>query len=142
MNPPSSIADFISMDTSSSTVVSQLENNDFSMINKTIKRKGNNNESSAANKRSKLIDMVFYDGNRHPAAVLHELRPEISPEKYSFEVEEFAPKQTRFRCSVTIDENVPEPIHSTGIGRSKQLAKNMAAQVKYQIRKEVTNKTQ
>jgi len=139
MNPPSSIADFISMDTSSSTVVSQLENNDFSMINKTSKRKVNNNESSAANKRSKLIDMVFYDGNRHPAAVLHELRPEISPEKYSFEVEEFAPKQTRFRCSVTIDENVPEPIHSTGIGRSKQLAKNMAAQVKYSITKRFLN---
>ncbi|CAF3456680.1 unnamed protein product [Rotaria socialis] len=116
------------MDTSSSTVITQSENNDSCSMNQSTKRKGTKDESSGINKRPKLIDMVFYDGNRHPAAVLHELRPEISSDKYSFTLEEIAPKQTRFRCSITIDQNVTESINATGVGRSKQLAKNMAAQ--------------
>ncbi|CAF2776559.1 unnamed protein product [Rotaria sp. Silwood2] len=78
MNKNCSSSDSISMDTSSSTVMPQSENSDASLTNKNIKRKSIKDESSGANKRSKLIDMVFYDGNRHPAAVLHELRPEIS----------------------------------------------------------------
>ncbi|CAF3192173.1 unnamed protein product [Rotaria sp. Silwood2] len=128
MNKNCSSSDSISMDTSSSTVMPQSENSDASLANKNIKRKSIKDESSGANKRSKLIDMVFYDGNRHPAAVLHELRPEISSDKYSFQLEEIAPKQTRFRCSVTIDQNISEPITAIGVGRSKQSAKNMAAQ--------------
>ncbi|CAF1370391.1 unnamed protein product [Adineta steineri] len=123
-NPP--------MDTSSLPDQSQSEQTDSIRINKNRKRKGinnnNNNESSTITKRTKLFDMVFYDGNRHPAAVLHELRPDISSEKFSFELEEISPKQSRFRCTLTIDQNVPETISSIGIGRSKQLAKNMAAQ--------------
>jgi hypothetical protein len=132
MNQKSLLGDSVSMDTSSTSVVTQSETNELSSTNKNIKRKGNNNETSTASKRSKLIDMVFYDGNRHPAAVLHELRPEISYDKYNFQLEEIAPKQTRFRCSLVIDQNVPESITATGVGRSKQLAKNMAAQVNFQ----------
>ncbi|CAF1499476.1 unnamed protein product [Rotaria sordida] len=133
MNNNLTSSDSTLMDTSSTTVMVQSENNDSSLTNKNIKRKSIKDDSSGVNKRSKLIDMVFYDGNRHPAAVLHELRPEISSDKYSFQLEETAPKQTRFRCSVTIDQNVSEPITAIGVGRSKQLAKNMAAQVKYSI---------
>ncbi|CAF0966822.1 unnamed protein product [Rotaria magnacalcarata] len=120
--------DSLLMDTSSPTVITQSENHDSCSVNQSTKRKVTKDESSGINKRSKLIDMVFYDGNRHPAAVLHELRPEISSDKYSFTLEEIAPKQTRFRCSVTIDQNVAASINATGVGRSKQLAKNMAAQ--------------
>lgn len=122
-----------SMDTLLSTAVTQLENNDNIPINTNVKRKSINNESLSSNKRSKLNDMIFYDGNRHPAAVLHDLRPEISTDKYQFQSDEISPKQTRFRCSVTIDQHVSEPITAIGVGRSKQLAKNMAAQVKYSV---------
>jgi hypothetical protein len=130
MSKSSSSDNPVSMDTNSlSTVVTQSKNNGSIETKKSLKRKGINNESSTLNKRSKLTDMVFYDGNRHPAAVLHDLRHEISSDKYHFQIEETAPKQTRFRCSVIIDQNVPEPITAIGVGRSKQLAKNMAAQV-------------
>ena len=95
------------------------------------KRKKPHSEASGTQKRSKLTDMVFFDGNRNPAAVLHELRPDISPEKYRFEQEESGPKQLRFRCSMTIDENLPAAITGVGFGRSKQIAKNMAAQVQF-----------
>jgi len=132
MDQKSSSGDSILMDTTSSTVVVQSENNDtIPTIN--TKRKGINNESSSSTKRSKLNDMIFYDGNRHPAAVLHDLRPEISSDKYQFQSEELSPRQTRFRCSIIIDQNVSEPITAIGVGRSKQLAKNMAAQVKYSL---------
>lgn len=133
MNINSLPTDSSLMDTSTSIMIRSLENSDSLSINKNVKRKTIKDESSGATKRSKLIDMVFYDGNRHPAAVLHELRPEISPDKYTFQLEEFAPKQKRFRCSVTIEQNVPESITAIGIGRSKQSAKNMAAQVYYLI---------
>jgi hypothetical protein len=131
MDQKSSTDNSLSMDTSTSTAGIKSENNDTISTNINIKRKHINNESSSATKRSKLNDMIFYDGNRHPAAVLHDLRPEISTDKYDFQSEEIAPKQKRFRCSVTIDQNVLEPITAIGVGRSKQLAKNMAAQVKY-----------
>ncbi|UJR29844.1 hypothetical protein I4U23_017387 [Adineta vaga] len=88
----------------------------------------NRSDSTVANKRNKLMNMVFYDGKRHPAAVLHELHPEISFSKYVFQAEETSIKQPRFRCSLTIDAHVDEPIHVTGVGKSKQSAKNMAAQ--------------
>ena len=123
------VGNLISMDTSSTSVENKSENNDLLLSDKSIKRKNNTNDLSTVNKRSKLFDMVFYDGNRHPAAVLHELRPEISSDKYHFELEETAPKQSRFRCSLIIDQNITEAITAVGIGRSKQLAKNMAAQV-------------
>ncbi len=131
MDQKSSSVDSILMDTTASTVVAQSENNGTIPIN--TKRKGINNESSSSTKRSKLNDMIFYDGNRHPAAVLHDLRPEISSDKYQFQSEELSPRQTRFRCSIIIDQNVSEPITAIGVGRSKQLAKNMAAQVKYSL---------
>jgi hypothetical protein len=127
------VGNSISMDTSSTPVETKSENND---LNKNIKRKSNTNDLSAVSKRSKLLDMVFYDGNRHPAAVLHELRPEISSDRYQFELEETAPKQSRFRCSLVIDQNTTESITAIGVGRSKQLAKNMAAQV-YSIPREM-----
>jgi dsRNA-specific ribonuclease len=124
MEQKSSSNDSVSIDTlSSSTGVTRSDTN--------IKRKHFYHDSSSANKRSKLNDMIFYDGNCHPAAVLHDLRREVSTDKYHFESEEIAPRQTRFRCTVTIDQNVSEPITAIGVGRSKQLAKNMAAQVKY-----------
>ena len=100
---------------------------------KHLKRKKSHPESNGVQKRSKLTDMVFFDGNRHPAAVLHELRPDVSPDKYHFEQEESGPKQVRFRCSLTIGENVSEPITAVGLGRSKQIAKNMAAQVELHL---------
>ena len=115
---------------SSSTVITQSVDNDVNSTNTNAKRKGNqNNESSTTTKRSKLTDMIFYDGNRHPAAVLHDLRPEISSDSYHFQSEEGSSKQPRFRCSLMIEQNVSEPITAIGVGRSKQLAKNMAAQV-------------
>jgi hypothetical protein len=122
-----SSGDSVSMDISLST----LENNHTNLKTKNLKRKGISNESSSMIKRSKSNDMIFYDGNRHPAAVFHDLHPEISSDKYQFQSEEISPKQTRFRCSVTIDQNVPETIIAFGVGRSKQLAKNMAAQVRF-----------
>jgi hypothetical protein len=136
MDQKSSSGDSLLMDTTSSIVVVQSENNDTIPIN--TKRKGINNESSSSTKRSKLNDMIFYDGNRHPAAVLHDLRPEISSDKYQFQSEELSPKQTRFRCSIIIEQNVSEPITAIGVGRSKQLAKNMAAQVKYSLETRVS----
>ena len=74
--------------------------------------------------------LVFYDHNRHPAAVLHELRPEITPHQYQFTEESMTSSHIRFHCSIRIDEGLAEPITVDGVGRSKQLAKNMAAQVK------------
>src|SRR5690349_9712452 len=120
MDKKSSSGDSISMDTSSSTGLTQSENNGNISTNADIKRKGINNESSTVAKRSRLNDMIFYDGNRHPAAVLHDLRPEISSDKYHFQSEEISPKQTRFRCSLTIDQSGSESITVTGVGRSKQ----------------------
>lgn len=128
MTADPTMSDTLSMDTSSSAELAQTEAKDT--LTKPGKRRSTQlNDTPAVNKRLKLLDMVFYDGNRHPAAVLHELHPEISSDKYLFTTEDGPAKQTRFRCSVTIDEKVPEPVHSTGVGRSKQLAKNMAAQV-------------
>ena len=98
-------------------------------IKKNTKRKKASLQATSAQKRSKLADMVFFDGHRHPAAVLHELRSDISLDKYHFEQEENGPNQIRFRCSVIIDENGAQPITAVGLGRSKQLAKNMPAQV-------------
>lgn len=131
MEQQSSSNDSNSMDISSSTIVTQVESNNNNNNNtiSNIKRKNIHNESSSINKRSKLSDMIFYDGNRHPAAVLHDLRPEISSDKYSFQSEEISPRQIRFRCSVTIEQKDSESIIAIGVGRSKQLAKNMAAQV-------------
>jgi hypothetical protein len=131
MNPKSSSSDSLSMDISSPSIVTAPSgNNDLSPTNTNVKRKGNHNESSTTTaKRSKLTDMIFYDGNRHPAAVLHDLRSEISSDNYRFEPVESTAKQTRFQCSLTIDQNGSESIIAVGVGRSKQLAKNMAAQV-------------
>ena len=98
--------------------------------NKASKRKHRADGSTSAEKRSSLPDMVFYDGSRHPAGVLHERRPELRSDSYHFETEATAANQTRFRCTLTVDKDLPEPINVIGIGRSKQFAKNMAAQVK------------
>ena len=96
---------------------------------KNLKRKNRNHSLALSPKRFALPDMVFFDGNRHPASVLHELRPEISPDKYHFQLEESPQHQPRFRCSITIEKDLSEPIIAVGSGRSKQSAKNMAAQV-------------
>lgn len=98
---------------------------------KQLKRpNGNKSDLGGTNKRARLENMVFYDGKRHPAALLHELHPEISFDKYIFELEETSTKRPRFRCLLTIDTDVSEPIRVTGFGKSKQSAKNMAAQVR------------
>ena len=87
---------------------------------------------SSASLPSKSI--VFYDHNRHPAAVLHQLRPEITPNQYQFTEESVSSSPIRFHCSIGISEGLTEPITVDGFGRSKQLAKNMAAQVKSQLK--------
>lgn len=126
MDQNSSSTDAVSMDTSvsSKATTTQADNHH-------PKRKGHQNgeASSETTKRSRLADMIFYDGNPHPAGVLHDLHPEISSKSYCFDSEEVSSKQTRFRCSLSIDQNDSEPVTFTGVGRSKQSAKNMAAQV-------------
>ncbi|CAF1046098.1 unnamed protein product [Adineta ricciae] len=96
---------------------------------KQLKRpNGNKSDLNGTNKRIRLENMVFYDRKRHPAALLHELHPEISFDKYVFEQEETPTKRPRFRCLLTIDTDVSDPIRIIGFGKSKQSAKNMAAQ--------------
>lgn len=94
------------------------------------KRKAEKDISASKVKHSKLNELIFYDGNRHPAGVLHDLRPDISADNYRFQSEEAPSRLTRYRCDLTIDQNQSESIFVSGFGRSKQLAKNMAAQVK------------
>ena len=124
------------MDTSSSIVETSSPMNFSNARGKKLKRK---RDSSTATRRSKLLDMVFYDGNRHPAAVLHELRPDISSDKYGFQLEESDSKRKCFRCSVTIDQNGSDSVTAVGHGRSKQSAKNMAAQVSLQLPNKYSN---
>lgn len=117
------------MDQNSSSMDTQVASEPIPKTINHSKRKGNSGMSSTTVKRSKLTDMIFYDGNPHPAAFLHDLRPEISSDNYRFDSEEAPSKQTRFRCSLSIEQNVSEPLTVIGVGRSKQFAKNMAAQV-------------
>lgn len=72
--------------------------------------------------------LVFYDHSRHPAAVLHELHPEITSDQYEFNEEGVPSSSIRFRCSICISDGLETSITGHGVGRSKQLAKNMAAQ--------------
>lgn len=130
----SSSSDLNSMEISvTQQTTTQTDENPSMSTNTRLKRKGVFNEkpgASASKKRSRLTDMIFYDGNPHPAAILHDLHPDISSDNYCFEGEPTSSKQIRFRCSLSIPQNASEPLIAIGIGRSKQLAKNMAAQVR------------
>ena len=134
MNQNSFSTDLISMDTSfSQQITTQVDESPSISTNTRLKRKGDINGKttpSVPRKRSKLTDMIFYDGNPHPAAILHDLRPDVSSDNYSFGEETTPSKQIRFRCSLSIPQDTSEPLIAIGVGRSKQLAKNMAAQVR------------
>ncbi|CAF1512883.1 unnamed protein product, partial [Didymodactylos carnosus] len=58
-------------------------------------------------KRSKLLNMVFYEAGKYPAATIHELRPDITPDKYIFQEEELITnnrKHKRYHCKLQIDQ--------------------------------------
>lgn len=95
----------------------------------TSKRKSQHDGATAKDKRAPLTDLLFYDDSRHPASILHELHPNIHADTYQFEIAEISSHQTRFRCSLAIKKGPDEFLTVFGIGRSKQIAKNMAAQV-------------